>query len=52
MVLGNFPTNFDKVWHGHSVLAAGAIGGCWIFLLSSIFSLPFLPVSGRRPDTD
>ena len=34
-------------------LAVGAGGGCLdIFFLSSIISLFFLPVFGRRPDID
>ena len=32
-------------------LAVGAVGGfVWTFLLSSILSLLFLPLFGRRPD--
>ena len=34
------------------VLAVGAGGVVWTFLLSSIISLFFLPLSGRRPDID
>ena len=34
-------------------LAVGAVGAFFFtFLLSSIFSLFFLPLSGRRPDID
>ena len=35
-----------------TVLAAGAGGGCLDTFLSSIRSLIFLPLSGRRPDID
>ena len=28
------------------------VGVVWTFFLSSIISLLFLPLSGRRPDTD
>ena len=44
MVLGKLP--------GPIVLAVGAGGVVWTFLLSSIFSLLFLPLFGRRPDID
>ena len=38
---------------GSVALAVGAGGGCLdIFFLSSIISLFFLPVFGRRPDID
>ena len=41
------------VGQGPIALAVGAGGGCLdIFLLSSISSLFFLPLSGRRPDID
>ena len=40
------------VGQGPTVLAVGAGGVVWTFLLSSIFSLLFLPLSGRRPDID
>ena len=33
-------------------LAVGAGGGCMDILLSSVLSLFFLPLSGRRPDID
>ena len=33
-------------------LAVGADGGCLDIFLSSIFSLFFLPLFGRRPDID
>ena len=57
MVLGKLPvpgrpTIWMVVGQGPTVLAVGAGGGCWTFLFSSIFSLLFLPLSGRRPDTD
>ena len=38
------------VGQGHTALAVGA--GCLDILLSSVFSLFFLPLSGRRPDID
>ena len=50
-VLGR-PTNLDNVWQGPTALAVGAGGGCLDIFLSSIISLFFLPVSGRRPDID
>ena len=38
---------------GPTALAVGAGGGCLdIFFFSSIVSLFFLPLSGRRPDID
>ena len=41
------------VGQGPTALAVGAGGGCLdIFFLSSIISLFFLPLSGRRPDID
>ena len=57
MVLGKLPvpgrpTIWIIVGQGPIALAAGAGGGVWTFLFSSIFSLFFLPVSGRRPDID
>ena len=42
------PTIWMTVGQGPTALAVGAGGGCF----SSIFSLPFLPLSGRRPDID
>ena len=58
MVLGKLPvpgrpTNLDQ----SRARAYGACRGCgwgivWTFLLSSILSLLFLPLSGRRPDID
>ena len=57
MVLGKLPvpgrpTIWMIVGQGPTALAVGAGGGCWTFLLSSIFFLLFLPLSGRRPDID
>ena len=57
MVLGNLPvpgrpTIWMIVGQGPFVLAVGAGGVVWTFLLSSIFSLLFLPLFGRRPDID
>ena len=40
------------VGQGPAVLAVGAGGVVWTFFLSSITSLFFLPLSGRRPDVD
>ena len=40
------------VGQGPIALAVGAGGGVWAFFLSSITSLFFLPLSGRRPDID
>ena len=40
------------VGQGRIVLAVGAGGVVWTFFLSSITSLFFLPLSGRRPDID
>ena len=42
------PTNLDY----SRARAYGAGGGCLDILLSSITSLFFLPLSGRRPDID
>ena len=41
-----------RVGQGPSALAMGAGGGYLDILLSSIISLFFLPLSGRRPDID
>ena len=49
MIVGQGPVALPVdavVWGG------GGGGGVWTFLLSSIFSLLFLPLSGRRPDID
>ena len=48
MVLGKLPVKGK----GPTSLAVGAGGGCLEFLLSSILSLHFLPLFGRRPDID
>ena len=58
MVLGKLPvpgrpTIWMIVGKGPIALAVGAGGFFfWTFLLSSTFSLLFLPLSGRRPDID
>ena len=58
MILGKLPvpgrlTIWIIVGQGPIALAVGAGGGAvWTFLLSSIFSLLFLPLFGRRPDID
>ena len=58
MVLGKLPvpgrpTILITVGQGPTVLAVGAGGGVvWTFLSSSIPSLLFLPLFGRRPDID
>ena len=47
------PTNRIKVGQGPDAFAAGeGGGGCLDILLSTIISLFFLPLSGRRPDKD
>ena len=46
------PTIWMIVGQGPIMLAVGAGGVSWTFFLSSIISLFFLPVSGRRPDID
>ena len=46
------PTTWMIVGQGPITLAVGAGGVVWTFLLSSVFSLLFLPLSGRRPDID
>ena len=40
------------VGQGPTALAVGAGGGGLGFFLSSIVSLSFLPLTGRRPDID
>ena len=40
------------IGQGPTLLAVGAVGVVLTFFLSSIISLFFLPLSGRRPDTD
>ena len=57
MVLGKLPvpghpTNLDYSRQGPTALTVGADGVIWTFFLSSIISLFFLPLSGRRPDID
>ena len=57
MVLGKLPVpGRPTIWlivgQGPIALAVGAGGVVWTFLLSSVFSLLFLPLSGRRPDID
>ena len=57
MVLGKRPvpgrpTIWITVGQGPTALAAGAVGVVRTFLLSSILSLLFLPLFGRRPDID
>ena len=46
------PTIWMTVGQGPIVLAVGAGGVVWTFLLSSVLSLRFLPLFGRRPDID
>ena len=55
MVLGKLlvpglPTHV--VGQGPTALGVGAVGVVWIFFLSSLFSLVFLPLSWRRSDID
>ena len=59
MVLVNFQARgvlliliIHVVGQGPAALTADAGGVIWKFLLSSIVSLFFLPLSGRRPDID
>ena len=57
MVLGELPVSGrSTIWitegQGPTVLAVGAGGVVWTFLLSSILSLLFLSLFGRRPDID
>ena len=57
MVLGKLAVpRRPKIWitvgQGPTVLAVGAVGVVWTFLLSSILSFLFLPLFGRRPDID
>ena len=57
MVLGKLPvpgrpTIWMIVGQRPIALALGAGGIVWTFLLSSVRSLFFLPLSGRRPDID
>ena len=57
MVLGKLPvpgrpTIWISVGQGPTALAVGAGGVVWTFLFSSILSLRFLPLFGKRPDID
>ena len=57
MVLGKLPepgrpTILITVGQGPTALAVGAGGGCLDIFFSSILSLLFLPLFGRRPDID
>ena len=57
MVLGKLPvlgrpTIWITVGQGPTALEVGAGGGCLDIFLSSILSLLFLPLFGRRPDID
>ena len=57
MVLGKLPvpgrpTIWISVGQGPTALAVSAGGVVWTFLLSSVLSLLFLPLFGRRPDID
>ena len=57
MVLGKLrvpgcPTIRITAGQWPTVLAVGAGGVVWTFLLSSILSLLFLPLFGRQPDID
>ena len=57
MVLGKLPvpgrpTIWITVGQGPTALAVGAGGGVWTFLFSSILSLLFLPLFGRRLNID
>ena len=57
MVLGELPvpgrpTIWITVGQGPTALAEVRVGVVWTFLLSSILSLLFLPLFGRRPDID
>ena len=56
MVLGKLPvpgrpTNLDES-RARAYGACRGWGVVWTFLFSSILSLLFLPLSGRRPDID
>ena len=46
------PTIWITVGQEPTALTVGAGGGVWTFLLSSIISILFLPLFGRRPDID
>ena len=50
MVLGKLPVpGRPTIW---ITVGQGRVGVVWTFLLSSILSLLFLPLFGRRPDID
>ena len=51
-VPGRPTTTWLTVGQGPIVLSVGAGRVVWTFFLSSITSLFFLPLSGRRPDID
>ena len=46
------PTIWITVGQGPTLLAIGVGGVVWTVLISSILSLLFLPLFGRRPDID
>ena len=46
------PAIWITVGQGPTVLAVGAGGVVWTFLLSSTIALLFLSLFGRRPDID
>ena len=51
-VLGR-PTNLDYSWaRAYCACIRCGCGVVWTFSLSSVTSLLFLPLSGRRPDID
>ena len=57
MVLGKLPvpgrpTIWIRVGQEPTALTVGAGGVVWTFLLSTILSVLFLPLFGRRPDID
>ena len=57
MVLGKLPvpgrlTNSVKSRAGAYCTCGWSGGVVWTFFLSSVISLFFLPLSGRRPDID
>ena len=57
MVLGKLPVpGHPTIWmivgQRPIALSVGAVGVVWTFLLSSVLSLLFLPLSGRWPDID
>ena len=57
MVLGKLPVPGRPTYFGYSRARAywacnRSVGVVWTFFLSSIISLFFLPLSGRRPDMD